>query len=197
MRMKRAAMSTIGIDNDPAVIALWEKRALPPGGRLFCGDATQIIRELPLQPDDLVYSDPPYPTSCRRGGRPYRCEMTDEQHLELLHVLRSLTCRVMISSYENPLYRRELSDWHIRSFESQTHKGKAQELVWMNFLPGSELHDYRYVGEDYRERERFRRRRENLVRRLENADDLELNAVLADLAELRPQAIKAAAGRAS
>jgi hypothetical protein len=195
--MKRAAVSTIGIDSDPAVIALWQKRPLPPGGRLICGDATQIIRDLDLEPEDLVYSDPPYPKSSRRGGRPYRYDMTDEQHVELLDALRSLDCRVMISSYENPLYLRELSDWHSRSFETQTHNGNAQEFVWMNFRPGSELHDYRYVGHDYRERERFRRRRENLVRRLEKADDLELNAVLADLAEIRPRAIKAAVGRAS
>lgn len=196
MRMKRAAASTIAIDRDPAVIELWQKRALPPGSQLICEDATKILRRLELGPEDLVYSDPPYPTSCRRGGRPYRCDMTDEQHMELLHALRSLDCRVMVSSYANPLYRRELCDWHIKSFDVQTHNGSARELVWMNFEPGSELHDYRYVGDDYRERERFRRRRENLVRRLRKADDLELNAVLADLAEIRPLALKAAAGRA-
>jgi len=67
--------------------------------------------------------------------------------------------------------------------------------VWLNFEPGPLLHDYSFVGVDFRDRERMSRRIATLSDRLAQANPIELNAVLAELAERQPAALLAAAER--
>lgn len=51
----------------------------------------------------LHYIDPPYPHSTRRGNR-YKHEMTDDQHTELFHFVKTLKGRVIISGYDCDVY---------------------------------------------------------------------------------------------
>jgi DNA adenine methylase len=68
--------------------------------------------------DTLFYVDPPYPYATRSQKRKgtdlyhgYRHELTDEQHVELLAQCRALKGQVILSSYPNELYDRELRGW--------------------------------------------------------------------------------------
>lgn len=102
---------------------------------------------------------------------------------------------MMVSSYENDIYRDALGDWHRHTYRTATHNGAVTECVWTNFDPGSELHDYRYLGNDFREREQIRRRCQGLLKRLQSLETVELNAVLAELAVSKPTALDAAVRR--
>lgn len=195
MRHKRAADATVGIDRDPRVIEMWRRRGVPPDTEMVCGDANKILTTLEIGGDDLIYCDPPYPRRCRRSGRPYRFEMDDQDHVNLLETLRRLPAKVMVSSYENDIYRDALGDWHRHTYRTATHNGAVTECVWTNFDPGSELHDYRYLGNDFREREQIRRRCQGLLKRLQSLETVELNAVLAELAVSKPTALDAAVRR--
>lgn len=90
----------------------------------------------------LIYADPPYLLNTR-GGKQYRHEMTEQDHVELLAALLQHKGPVILSGYPSELYDRELKGW-----SRVTHKAYNQnadprtEVLWCNFeLPGLfELH---------------------------------------------------------
>jgi len=86
----------------------------------------------------FFYFDPPYVLSTRTG-RYYKHEMTDEQHVSLLVAMRSMKGLVMLSGYQNDLYREYLSDWRRVEFQvlctmsTAKKKPPRTEVVWMNY----------------------------------------------------------------
>ena len=54
----------------------------------------------------------------------------------------------------------------------------ATEWIWMNYPPPVELHDYRYLGDNFRERERIKKRTKRWVARLKKMPVLERKAFL-------------------
>lgn len=128
-----------------------------------------------------MYCDPPYVRSTRSSqGRLYNYEFDDEQHARLLDLLTPLRCAVILSGYDCELYRRKLEGWGHATFQAMTRGGKpATEHLWYNFEPPAELHDYRFLGGNFRERERIRRMQKRWARRLERMPDLERQALLA------------------
>ena len=88
-------------------------------------------------PNVLIYCDPPYALSARSGGkRQYKHEMIDEDHVELLAVLKAHRGPVLISGYRSELYDRELRDWHKEATTATDQLSRRrQEILWMNFKP--------------------------------------------------------------
>ena len=98
----------------------------------------------------------------------YRHEMSTADHVRLLDILKTLPCMVMISGYYSDLYAKTLQGWHTNTFQAMTRAGRtATEYLWFNFQEPIALHDYRYLGENYRERERIKRKKQRWVTRLE------------------------------
>lgn len=154
---KKPASCSIGIDVDRSVIANAGEQI--PGIALHCMDATEFLQSYPFTGRELVYADPPYLMETRKGGRLYRHEYTDDQHRALLTVLVSLPCLVMVSGYRSTMYMTMLQGWHRVEFTTGSRQGKVTECVWLNFKPGqSPLHDVSYVGHNFRERERIKRK---------------------------------------
>ncbi|MCL2020922.1 MAG: DNA adenine methylase [Betaproteobacteria bacterium] len=91
-------------------------RALASVCRRFHGviiehsDALQVIR-VQDSPDTLFFVDPPYVASTRDKSTKYRHEMTDDQHMELLTLLRGVKGRAMVTGYTSALYDDMLHDW--------------------------------------------------------------------------------------
>lgn len=178
IRNKRQAKRNIGIEIDKEVIKEWETDRVD-GVEIFNTDAIEYLKSYNFSGKELVYCDPPYLRSTRRQqSRLYKHEYSEDQHRELLEVLKSIPCMVMISSYEAELYKEVLKDWQTHSFQSKTHKGVATEWIWMNYPCPVELHDYRYLGENFRERERIKRKSERWVLRLKKMPMLERQALL-------------------
>lgn len=186
MRFKRSARRSIGIEIDPEVVACWQ--ATKPKFELLKGDALEFLQTYAFEGSEFVYSDPPYVRSSRQSTRDiYRFEYTDDDHRRLLACLRALPCKVMISGYWSPLYVETLSDWQSFSFESRNRRNDvATEWVWMNYLNPVALHDYRYLGKDYRERERIKRKKERWVAKLQAMPPLEQQALLSAISEVLP-----------
>jgi len=178
IRNKRPAKQNIGIEIDEEVVAKWNKEPVKEV-EVISTDAVKYLREYSFTGEELVYSDPPYLRATRRKkARIYKHEYTEEQHIELLEVLKRLPCMVMISSYESQLYKESLKGWQTYSFQSTTHKGVATEWIWMNYPHPIELHDYRYLGSNFRERERIKRKTQRWVSRLKLMPTLERQALL-------------------
>lgn len=99
-------------------------------------------------PKVLIYADPPYMFGTRHGKQ-YRFEMDDDAHEELLQVLLSHTGKVIISGYDNPLYRDRLKHWHREAHDSRTQAaGRRTEIAWMNFEPETQLTLNIYHGKE-------------------------------------------------
>ena len=184
MRYKRPATANIGIDIDPVLIEAWQRKPLGFPITLVCKDAVSFLKRYSFDGTEFVYADPPYLLNTRRGGRLYHYEYTEEQHIELLSCLKQLPCRVMVSGYWSKLYTTTLSQWRTVSFQAQTRGGTpATEWVWLNYPQSIELHDYRYLGNTFRERERIKRKKARWVTRLKKMPCLERQALLASLHE--------------
>lgn len=142
----------------------------------------------------FIYCDPPYPHSTRTSQKRYRFEFTEAQHVELLTVVRSIDALVMVSSYPNKLYDRELAGWRSFKFQGWSQKGPRTEQVWMNYPAPKLLHDWRYAGRDKRHRERIMRRVRNWQAMSRKMEPVERQAVLEALVEDGPAAGRAAMG---
>lgn len=81
----------------------------------------------------LIYADPPYLLNTR-GGKQYRCEMTEQDHVELLDALKQHKGSVILSGYPSELYDRELSGWSIIARRSYNQNADQRtEVLWCNF----------------------------------------------------------------
>lgn len=108
------------------------------GVQIECRPAAEVIRRF-NSPKVLVYADPPYVLSTRHGKQ-YWHEMDDQGHEELIDVLLSHKGLVILSGYDNPLYRERLRGWHKEQRESRTQSLAVRtETLWMNFKPDWQL----------------------------------------------------------
>ena len=186
MRLKRPARRSIGVDPDSKIIEAWRGVEFP-GLSLHCGDGIKFLKSYRWRGDEFVYCDPPYPFEVRAGKHKlYRFEMTERQHRELLEVIKTIPARVAISSYWSSMYAEALAGWRTVSFQAVKRNGEvATEWLWMNYGEPLELHDYSYLGSDYRERERIKRRCRRWEKRLREMPALERYAIMKALEGVR------------
>jgi site-specific DNA-adenine methylase len=178
MRNKRPARRNIGIEIDTNVIELWTKTN-QIDFELIHDDAINYLKGYRFTGKELIYCDPPYLRETRKkSGQLYKYEYSREQHIEFLEVIKSLPCMVMISGYESALYTESLKGWHSHSYIAGCQHGIAIEWIWMNYSAPVELHDYRYLGNNFRERERIKKKSTRWIRRLKSMPILERQALL-------------------
>lgn len=194
LRRKRPAELNIGIEADEAVVAKWAGITLP-NTEIVHGDACAFLKGYAFTGAELVYSDPPYPKSTRARARIYKHDYDDEDHAKLLGILLRLPCMVIVSSYANELYDGLLKNWRRIEFPGDSHTGPRTEVAWLNFEEPDLLHDPRYRGQDFRDRERIRRRRAGLARRIGNMPTVERQALFQDLAREFGPELRSAAGQ--
>jgi 16S rRNA G966 N2-methylase RsmD len=198
-RHKRPAERSVLLDLDPGALAILVDCAravvLGPGRtceiREVCGIQWLEDWAPEMHADWFVYADPPYLASTRSKKRIYRHEMDRLEHRRLLRVLRDLPCKIMLSGYDSALYRRELKGWRTDRFMAGTRGGPREEWLWMNYPQPEVLHDWRYLGGGFREREKLRRQQRRWVARLERMNLLQRQALMAAIAETAPAATAA------
>lgn len=155
-----------------------------PSFVLGVGDGLAFLKAYRFRGDEVVYCDPPYLMGTRPSGkRLYQFEMDASTHEDLLKVVRRLPCFCLVSGYQSTLYDRYLSEWHSEKFFAMTRGGGAAETLWMNYRRPVALHEYTYLGEGFRERERIKRKKTRWVAKLRTMPALERQALLAAIAE--------------
>jgi len=187
----KPAPCSIAVDIDTEVIEYW-KGAL--GLTVICTDALVFLGSYDWKGGEFVYCDPPYlkfdvdGSPVRKSGKDiYTHEFGDVgQHEELLTVLRSLPCMVAVSGYWSRLYADMLNGWRSISFNAVCRDGSvAREWLWMNYPVPVALHDYRYLGDNFRESEKITRQKRRWVARLQRMDPLQRYALLNAIDEYR------------
>ncbi len=128
----------------------------------------------------VIYLDPPYPIYSRKSTvKLYDYEMTDFQHQNLLSIIMKMEFFVLISTYDNKMYNDSLPKWFKLNFSVGTRNGKAIETVYYNYsLSDGLLHDYRYLGNDFKDRERIRLKINRWVKGLEKLESREQMAII-------------------
>lgn len=106
------------------------------GVSLECRPALDVIGNYGQHANALLYVDPPYVLSTRKGTG-YRHEMTDADHRELADALRKAKATVVLSGYASPLYDLELyPDWYRTEMAAGTGNGgewrDRTEVLWSN-----------------------------------------------------------------
>ncbi len=179
----RAASSSIAIDVDGDVMERWRDA---PGLTFINGDVISFLQSYEWKGGEFVYCDPPYLFDVRSSKRRiYIHEFGDVgQHEKLLAVLKSLPCMVAVSGYWSSLYESSLQGWRSINFNAKTRAGVAREWLWMNYPEPVELHDYRYLGSNFREREKITRQKRRWRARLLRMSQLQRYALLEAIAEL-------------
>ncbi|MCP3680155.1 MAG: DNA adenine methylase [Gammaproteobacteria bacterium] len=184
MRNKRPAKVNIGIEINPKVIQMWRTNNTI-GFELIHGDAVKFIESYQFRGRELLYCDPPYLRQTRKKRYSiYKNEYTYDQHIKLLEAIKTLPCMVMISGYKSRLYEESLRGWHTYSFQAGCHHGVATEYIWMNYPAPVELHDYCYLGNTFRERERIRMKLTGWTKRIISLPVLQRQALLGAIKEI-------------
>lgn len=193
MRLKRPApLWNIGIDKDLDLCNEWAAAANDSRFIIYntCGieflesmsDSTKIAGM--SGSDVFVYLDPPYLLNTRLSPKKqYKHELTEADHIRLLQAAVNCKYNVAISCYDNDLYSRMLPGWRKINFKSQTRRGQATETLYMNYPEPTELHDYSFLGRNFRERERIKQKVKRHVNRLNQLPVHERNAIINAISE--------------
>lgn len=185
MRRKRPASVNIGVELDPVTLSAVSPELSMVDVTLIQGDALAILPTLPAGPDVLIYADPPYLMETRSCKRPlYRCEFGERrQHKTLLSMIEAFAGSVVISGYASSFYSERLRapKWRTVKFMAGSRGGPKEETLWCNFPAPSKLHDYRFLGEDFTDRQRIGRKIKRFADKLAKLPTLERAAILASL----------------
>jgi DNA adenine methylase len=101
-------------------------------------DARDLLRMFVDRPATLVYLDPPYFVKRDHG---YTIDANDQQfHIELLEICQRAKCMILLSGYDNKLYRRMLrrkDGWTRKTIKTHTRDTTGNdyartEVLWMN-----------------------------------------------------------------
>ncbi|PPE72721.1 SAM-dependent methyltransferase [Solimonas fluminis] len=161
---KRPAEASIVADVDADLIR-YHQLQRQPCTEYRVADALDLVPSLNLTVSDLVYLDPPYHPATRAKAKLYNHELDAHHHSLLLAMLQELKCHVILSGYRCAEYDAALASWWSEDYRTMTRGGPRVETVWCNFLPGAAFHDTRYLGGNFRERERIKRKRDRWASR--------------------------------
>lgn len=166
-RKKKPAKLNIAVELN-YTMANADKFGYPPGTVVIPGCMISWLDEFKyLGKDALIYLDPPYIISERRSKKAlYECELTDEQHVELLTKLKECRCHVAISHYRCDLYDATLTGWYRIDMIVYYHGKKVTESLYMNYPPEGELHETTFVGKNKTDRQRIKRKAQRWVNML-------------------------------
>jgi DNA adenine methylase len=175
MKRKPPALTNIGIDIDPQPLA--EFTCDYPVQRVN-GCAHRFLADYDYQGRELVYSDPPYLLHTRTSRRRYRFEYREQDHIELLTLLKTLPCHVMLSGYPSAVYDDLLEGWNSVELQVMNQGGVRTEKLWYNYEV-DRVHWASFAGKNFTDRQRIKRKAANWGKRYQALPRAERIAVLA------------------
>ena len=177
MKRKPAVLRNIGIDRNRKALANFTCGY--PVEKIH-GCAHRFLAEYDYQGRELIYSDPPYLHSTRSSERRYRFDYEENDHIELVTLLKRLPCNVILSGYPSALYDKLLPDWRSLELQVMNQAGVRTEKLWFNFAP-DRVHWPRYAGKNFTDRQRIKRKAANWGRQYRAMPPAERLAVLSSI----------------
>lgn len=184
MLRKPPTVKSIGIDLDATAVNQFKKSLVSESFQgnieLINTNAHEFLADYPFTGNELVYADPPYLLDTRTSNKRYRHEYTENDHVELLRIIKRLKCSVILSGYPSKLYDKTLSGWNTKEFQSMTRGGVRTEKLWFNYD-----HDAAYwasfAGNNFTDRQRIKRKAQRWAKNYIDLPPGERRAILAAL----------------
>ncbi len=154
MKRKPPALKNIGIDIDPKPLAAFDDNY--PVQKIQ-GCAHRFLADYPYRGRELIYSDPPYLHHTRTSNRRYRFEYQEEDHIDLLSLLKTLPCSIILSGYPSTLYDDLLTGWRTTELQVMNQGGVRTEKLWYNFSI-DRVHWASFAGKNFTDRQRIKRK---------------------------------------
>ena len=188
----QAPLANIAIELDAAVSHKW---SMIPGITSVNADARSYLLDLIAQFKDssckiFIFLDPPYLADVRSTKKPYyKHEMMDPaSHEKLVGTMAQLNSinpgiMMMLTHYPCKFYDDRLSQWRAMDIVGRSRKGNTIERLYMNYPEPSQLHDVRFFGENFRQRELLSKAAKNLKRKFSSWTPLEKQYFLYKLNE--------------
>lgn len=185
MSMKAAAKINIGIDLDMSILdqinllnsSFKNKYIFMNGNSLiFLKYLIDLYDYVGFEKQKiLIYLDPPYLPETRSSFDKckYKYEITYDEHIVLCNLLQEITMQysnvfIILSGYKSNLYMSMLQGWNYFETLTMSRGGKRIESLWTNFNPDNFIkHDYNYVGHNFTDSQRIKRKAERWVTNLE------------------------------
>jgi len=177
MRRKPPSLHNIAIDLDQESISAFDCGY--PVEKIH-GCAHQFLSTYNYGGRELVYCDPPYLHQTRSSTRRYRFDYQEQNHVELLKILKRLPCSVILSGYPSTLYDEQLTDWNTIELQVMNQSGVRTEKLWFNFTT-DRVHWCRYAGKNFTDRQRIKRKAESWGKRYQALPRPERLALLSSI----------------
>jgi site-specific DNA-adenine methylase len=180
MKRKAPALNNIGIDIDPQPLSNFECH-YPVHLRHEC--ALHFLTHYDYCGDELIYCDPPYMAQTRTSTRKYRYDYKEQDHIDLLKLLKTLPCHIILSGYSSSLYDDMLKDWNTLGLQVMNQGGVRTERLWFNFTI-DRVHWASHAGENFTDRQRIKRKAQrwgNNYQALPKAERLSVLAAIMDV----------------
>ena len=158
---------------------------------IICGD---VLVELPIlldismsaDIDICIYLDPPYLPETRSSFKTckYDYEFSYGQHIQLLSMLEQISKQysnvyILLSGYKSDLYMSMLANWYYFETNAMSRGGSRVESLWCNFDPDKlKKHQYDYVGHNFTDRQRIKRKSKRWIDNLKKMPVDERNYIL-------------------
>jgi len=175
MKRKPPALCNIGIDLNARALADFD---CDYPVRLIQDCAHRFLAEYDYQGRELIDCDPPYLLHTRTSKRRYRFDYREQDHIELLSLLRGLPCNVMLCGYPSRLYDECLSEWNHLELQVMNQAGVRTEKLWFNFTI-DRVHWASFAGRNFTHRQSIKRKAHNWGKRYQALPRAEPVAVLA------------------
>ena len=134
------------IDRIPDIIKRYH------GVQVKYGHGIELMKQYCADEDTFIFADPPYLPELRGLKNIYACEMTREEHVYMLSVIKNARCKIMLCGYAEEdgsgLYDRVLltCGWKryklaelVQSCQVTGKRGVGTEYIWVNYdLPEKE-----------------------------------------------------------
>lgn len=180
---KARAQRSILIERDPLQTELLRCRIAGDDVEILNGDCMEVLHSYQWVGDEFLYVDPPYLHSTRTSSAGYNFELDDGSHYRLLCWLGALQVPFALSGYRSTMYDDASSafGWRRVDFPAMTRGGPRVESLWCNYAAPGAIADPVYAGQDFRDRQRIKRKAARWVSRFSELPALERQAIVAQL----------------
>lgn len=179
-RKPQASTNNIGIDLDPKALADFDCN-YPV--QLVNTCAHKFLSQYEYTGSELIYCDPPYLKETRTSDNKYRFEYTEQDHVTLLELIKSLPCQVILSGYPSSLYDDYLTGWNTIELQAMSRGGPRTEKLWYNYKI-DRVHWISYAGKNFTDRQCIKRKAQRWGKNYEAMPKMERLAVLAAIMQV-------------
>lgn len=129
--------------------------------------------------NSFVFIDAPYLLSTRHSNTPvYSHEFTDLDHKQLLLQLPKLNCNIMVVHPECEVYDKHLKGWRKVLVKVRYNNKTSIDCLYMNYEEPKLLQTDAFLGKDCWDRQRIKRKSDNLIKKLKALPDLERKFII-------------------